>query len=246
MDKKVALVTGGSRGIGAAISLLLAENGYHVIINYKENEKAANVVKNTIESKNGSAFIVQADVSDEDAVKKMMEAVIEKYGAIDCLINNAGVIHHTPITFLGKNDWDTVVKVALDGSFLCTKYVVRSMMKSRWGRIINIASDAGRAGETMAAHYSAAKAGILGLTKSNARELARYNITVNAISPGFISTEMTEGTNESTIKKQIENVPLKRFGTTDEVAHLALYLLSQPAGYITGQVISINGGLTMN
>ncbi len=239
---KFALVTGGSRGIGRAVCIKLAEMGYHVLINYKSNEQEANNTLALVKEKGVDGEIIQFDVSDKVAtVSKLgdwMEANTDK--VIEVLVNNAGIRDDGLMMWMKDEQWDSVIKTNLDGFFYVTRLVVNSMLMKKYGRIINIVSLSGLKGLPGQTNYSAAKAGVIGATKALAQEIGRKGITVNAVAPGFIKTDMTEGLNEAELKNM---VPLKRFGTPEEVAHTVGFLATEGAAYITGEVISVNGGL---
>lgn len=239
---KFALVTGGSRGIGRAVCIKLAEMGYHVLINYKSNEQEANNTLALVKEKGVDGEIIQFDVSDKAAtVSKLgdwMEANTDK--VIEVLVNNAGIRDDGLMMWMKDEQWDSVIKTNLDGFFYVTRLVVNSMLMKKYGRIINIVSLSGLKGLPGQTNYSAAKAGVIGATKALAQEIGRKGITVNAVAPGFIKTDMTEGLNEAELKNM---VPLKRFGTPEEVAHTVGFLATEGAAYITGEVISVNGGL---
>lgn len=239
---KFALVTGGSRGIGKAVCVKLAEMGYNVLINYRSNEAEANNTLAEIREKGVDGEIIQFDVSNkEETISKLggwMEANTDKI--IEVLVNNAGIRDDGLMMWMKDEQWDNVIKTNLDGFFYVTRLVVNSMLQKKYGRIINMVSLSGLKGLPGQTNYSAAKAGVIGATKALAQEIGRKGITVNAVAPGFIKTDMTEGLNEAELKNM---VPLKRFGTPEEVAHTVGFLASEGAAYITGEVISINGGL---
>jgi 3-oxoacyl-[acyl-carrier protein] reductase len=239
---KFALVTGGSRGIGRAICIKMAEMGYNVLINYKSNAEEANNTLALVKEKGVDGEIIQFDVSDKAAIiSKLgdwMEANTDK--VIEVLVNNAGIRDDGLMMWMKDEQWDSVIKTNLDGFFYVTRLVVNSMLQKKYGRIINIVSLSGLKGLPGQTNYSAAKAGVIGATKALAQEIGRKGITVNAVAPGFIKTDMTEGLNEAELKNL---VPLKRFGTPEEVAHTVGFLATEGAAYITGEVISVNGGL---
>lgn len=239
---KFALVTGGSRGIGRAVCIKMAEMGYHVLINYRSNEEEAKHTLALVKEKGVDGEIIQFDVSDKEQIKNKlggwMEANADK--VIDVLVNNAGIRDDGLMMWMKDEQWDGVLKTNLDGFFYVTRLVVNSMLMKKYGRIINVVSLSGLKGMPGQTNYSAAKAGVIGATKALAQEIGRKGITVNAVAPGFIKTDMTEGLNEAELKNL---VPLKRFGTPEEVAHTVAFLASEGAAYITGEVISINGGL---
>lgn len=239
---KFALVTGGSRGIGRAVCIKLAEMGYNVLINYKSNEEEANNTLALVKEKGVDGEIIQFDVADKaDIMSKLggwMEVNTDK--VIEVLVNNAGIREDGLMMWMKDEQWDSVIKTNLDGFFYVTRLVVNSMLQKKYGRIINMVSLSGLKGLPGQTNYSAAKAGVIGATKALAQEIGRKGITVNAVAPGFIKTDMTDGLNEAELKNL---VPLKRFGTPEEVAHTVAFLASEGAAYITGEVISINGGL---
>jgi len=245
LTDRVALVTGASRGIGRGVALALAEAGTAVAVNYRERADAAEAVCSEIAAAGGQAIAVQADVTDADAVAAMVKQVVAEFGGLGILVNNAGIIADAYLTFMKPEAWREVVDVSLTGAFLCTKAAVRPMMKGRWGRIVNMSSDAGLMGDLMRAHYSAAKAGLLGLTKAAARELAGQGITVNAVAPGIIETDMTADMDDKRAEAMMSMIPLRRFGVPEDVAGLVVWLCSDAAAYITGQTISVDGGLRM-
>lgn len=243
LQGKVAIVTGASRGIGKAIALELAREGATVVVNYARSSAAAEEVVSLITAAGGTAQAMQADVAHNDPVEAMIQATKEQYGAIDVLVNNAGITKDTLLLRMKPEDWQAVIDLNLTGVFLCTRAVSKIMLKQRSGRIINIASVAGQMGNPGQANYSAAKAGVIGFTKTVAKELASRGITVNAIAPGFIETDMTHGLDNAEILKLI---PLGRYGQAEEVAGLVRFLAADPAAaYITGQVMNVDGGMVM-
>ena len=239
---KFALVTGGSRGIGRAVCIKMAEMGYNVLINYKSNEEEANNTLALIKEKGVDGEIIQFDVSDKEAIKSKLGGWMEtnEDKIIEVLVNNAGIREDGLMMWMKDEQWDSVIKTNLDGFFYVTRLVVNSMLQKKYGRIINIVSLSGLKGLPGQTNYSAAKAGVIGATKALAQEIGRKGITVNAVAPGFIKTDMTEGLNESELKNII---PLKRFGLPEEVAHTVGFLATAGAAYITGEIISVNGGL---
>lgn len=245
LSGRVALVTGASRGIGRAIALELARCGAAVAVNYRERADAAEEVVAQIERDGGRAIAVCADVTDFDAVQTMVKSVASDLGGLDILVNNAGVIGDAYLMMLKPESWREVISVSLDGAFHCTKAAIRPMMRGRWGRIVNISSDAGLMGDVMRAHYAAANAGLLGLTKTTARELAGQGITCNAVAPGIIETELIAGMDEKRAETMLGMIPLGRFGAAEDVAPLVAWLCSNAAGYITGQTVCVDGGLRM-
>lgn len=241
---RVALVTGASQGIGRACALALAEGGALIALAARNEEKLAAVAKE-IESKGGQAATFRMDVSKEDDVKSAVKAVLERFGKIEILINNAGVTRDTLLMRMKKEDWDTVIQTNLGGAFHTTQAVISSMLKPRWGRIVNITSVFGQTGQAGQANYSASKAGLIGFTMAMAREVASRNITVNAVAPGYIDTAMTEALPAELKSKVNEAIPLGRAGTDAEVAHAVRFLASEEASYITGHVLKVNGGMLM-
>lgn len=242
---KIALVTGASRGIGRQIALSMAREGALVIVNYNGSAARAEETVKEITKSGGQAEAVQCNVADYAAVEELMKYVIGKYKRLDILVNNAGITKDNLLMKMGEEDFDAVIGINLKGAFNCTKHVSRQMLKQKGGRIINISSVSGVMGNAGQANYCASKAGVIGLTKSVARELGSRGITVNAIAPGFIDTEMTEVLSEDVKKAMGEQIPLKRFGRTEDVAEAAVFLASDRAAYITGQVINVDGGMAM-
>ncbi|MBD1924588.1 3-oxoacyl-[acyl-carrier-protein] reductase [Microcoleus sp. FACHB-831] len=240
---QVAIVTGASRGIGQAVALALAAEGANLVVNYASSSAAAEKVVNEIIEGGGNAIALQADVSKADQVDALIAAAMEKWGRVDILVNNAGITRDTLLLRMKPEDWQAVIDLNLTGVFLCTRAASKIMLKQRAGRIINISSVAGQMGNPGQANYSAAKAGVIGFTKTVAKELASRGITVNAVAPGFIATDMTMGLKSDEILKFI---PLGRYGQAEEVAGLVRFLAADAAAaYITGQVINVDGGMVM-
>ncbi len=245
LDGRIAVVTGASRGIGRAIALLLASRGATVIVNYNGSaEKAADVVREITEA-GGTAEAVQCNVSDFEAAKEFITSVIKKYGRIDILVNNAGINRDDLIMKMSEADFDAVINTNLKGTFNCVRHASRQMLKQRYGRIVNIASVAGVAGNAGQVNYSASKAGIIGLTKAVARELASRGVTSNAVAPGFIDTDMTAALSDDVKESGVKQIPMGHFGSPEDVAETVAFLASDEAGYITGQVICVDGGMVM-
>jgi 3-oxoacyl-[acyl-carrier protein] reductase len=244
LQGQVAIVTGASRGIGRAIALELAKQGAKVVVNYASSSGAADNVVAEISAAGGEAIALQADVSKVEQVDTLVSAVIEKFKGIDILVNNAGITRDTLLLRMKPEDWQAVIDLNLTGVFLCTRAVSKILLKQRSGRIINIASVAGQMGNPGQANYSAAKAGVIGFTKTVAKELASRGITVNAVAPGFIATDMTS--NLSNTEEILKYIPLGRYGQAEEVAGLVRFLAADPAAaYITGQVFNVDGGMVM-
>lgn len=245
LNGKIALVTGAGRGIGRQIAETFAEYGAVVIVNYNgSREKAEEVVKE-ITDRGGIAKAIQCDVSQFDSAKELIDGIVKEYGRLDILVNNAGITRDNLIMKMSEEDFDSVISTNLKGAFNCIKHVSRQMLKQRSGRIINISSVSGVMGNAGQANYCASKAGIIGLTKSVARELGSRGITCNAIAPGFIRTEMTDVLPEEVKKAMGEQIPLKRFGETKDIGEAAAFLGSDSASYITGQVLQVDGGMAM-
>jgi len=246
LKSRVAVVTGGSRGIGRAIALALAEEGADVAINYQRNEAQAKEVAQAIEKLGRSAGTFQADVSDSEQVKRMRDAVLQRFDrGVDILVNNAGINRDKSFARMDEEIWNSVVSVNLNGVFHCTKAFLDGMAAKGFGRIINISSIVAQMGNFGQANYAAAKAGVLGLTKTLARELAGKGVTVNAVAPGFIETDMVASLPEDVRERIRVQIPLRRFGKPEEVAKAVVFLASEETGYITGHVLSVNGGMYM-
>ena len=246
LQGKVALVTGGSRGIGRAIVVALAQAGASVVINYQQREEAALLVKKEVEARGGAVLLCRADVTILSECEQMVQDILDHFGRIDILVNNAGVRRDNLLAVMKSSDWDEVVDTNLKGVFNCCKAVMKPLLKQKsGGRIINIASVAGLSGNSGQTNYAAAKAGVMAFTKSLAKELGRREITVNAIAPGFIETEMTAGLAASWQETVRSQIALKRFGQPAEIAAAVVYLAGPDSSYITGSVLSIDGGLTL-
>lgn len=245
LKDKVALITGGSRGIGRSIAIELAKNGAHIAINYANNSEKAEGVIEEIKELGVKALSVRADVSSEEDVKNLIKTIEGELGKIEILVNNAGITKDNLLIRMKTQDFEDVLDVNLKGTFLCTKAVSRSMMKKRYGKIINITSVVGLIGNAGQSNYSASKAGVIGFTKSMAKELGSRGIRVNAVAPGFIDTEMTQVLSEELKDKMIDNIPLGRLGDSEDVANLVAFLASEKSDYITGQVINVDGGMAM-
>lgn len=245
LDGKIALVTGGSRGIGRAVAIELAKEGATVAINYAGNKAAAEEVQSIITEMGGKAIIIQADVSDEKSATQMVEEVIAQLGGVDILVNNAGITRDGLFIRMKEEDWNAVINTNLTGIFNCTKVAAKYMMKKRSGRIINMSSVSGIMGNAGQTNYAAAKAGVIGFTKSLAREMASRGITVNAVAPGFIATDMTAAMPEKAQEHVLTSIPLGKMGKPEDIANAVLFLASDKASYITGQVIHVDGGMVM-
>lgn len=245
LEGKVALVTGASRGIGREIALELAREGASVAVNYAGSEAKALEVVGEIKAMGRDAFAIQADVSNSESVNDMAKETIERFGKIDILVNNAGITKDNLLMRMKESEWDDVININLKGVFLCTKAVTRQMMKQRSGRIINISSIVGVSGNPGQANYVAAKSGVIGLTKTSAKELSSRGITVNAVAPGFITTDMTDKLNEEVKTEMLKQIPLARFGEPKDIARTVVFLASEDSAYMTGQTLHIDGGMVM-
>jgi 3-oxoacyl-[acyl-carrier protein] reductase len=246
LDNKVAIVTGASRGIGRAIAEELAAQGARVVVNYHANAAAAAEVVAGITEAGGTAVAVQADVSDFDAAQELVKTAVDTFGQIDILVNNAGTTRDTLLLMMKEEQWDTVIDTNLKSVFNCCKAVARPMVRRKQGgRIINISSVSGIVGQAGQANYAASKAGIIGLTKSLAKELGSRSITVNAVTPGFVLTDLTADLPDELVQKTLEFIPLGRWGELGEIAHVVAFLASPQSSYITGQVLAVDGGIAM-
>jgi 3-oxoacyl-[acyl-carrier protein] reductase len=241
---RVALVTGASQGIGRACALRLAQDGAAVAVAARNEEKLAQVVKE-IEAAEGKAAAFVMDVAEEEQIKSAVKAAIAHFGKIDIVLNNAGITRDQLVMRMKRADWDAVLNTNLTSAYLCTQQVIGSMLKQRWGRIINVTSVFGQTGQAGQSNYAASKAGLIGLTLALAREVASRNITCNAVAPGFIETAMTSSLTEEFKQNAVKMIPLGRVGTPDDVAHAVSFLASDAASYITGHVLNVNGGLLM-
>lgn len=243
-NKKVALVTGSTRGIGKAIALKFASKDIIVIVNGTSNEERIKATVNEIKQNGGEAIGVKANVSQKEDVEKLFTKIKEEFGRLDILVNNAGITRDNLLMRMSEEEWDEVLKVNLKSVFLCSKEAFRLMRKNRWGRIINITSIVGIIGNVGQANYAASKAGMIGVTKSLAKEFASSGILVNAVAPGFIVTDMTDKLSDKVKESFLSVIPLKRFGQPEDIANAVAFLVSDEASYITGQVLSVNGGMT--
>ena len=244
LKDRVALVTGGAQGIGKAVALLLAKNGADIAVSDVNLQKAEETA-GEIQSLGRKAMAVKADVSSSEDVERMVQAIMERFGRIDILVNNAGIARDKLILRMTEEDWDAVLNVNLKGTFHCTRTVIRHMSKQRYGKIVNIASVVGEMGNAGQANYAASKAGVIGLTKTVAREFAQRGINVNAIAPGYIATPMTDALPEKAKEELQRMIPMERLGKPEDVAEAVLFLVSEASSYITGQVINVNGGIYM-
>lgn len=245
LEGKKVLVTGASRGIGKAIALAMAAEGADVAVNYAGSEAAAKAVAAEIEAMGRKAIVVQADISSNEAATNMIDQVVKEFGRIDVLVNNAGITRDGLLMRMKEEDWDAVITTNLKGVFNCTKAAVKYMMKQKAGHIVNISSVVGVMGNAGQANYAAAKAGVIGFTKAVAKEVAARGITVNAIAPGFIQTDMTAVLNEKQVEGMLASIPLRKLGDPSDIAKAALFLASEDANYITGQTLHVDGGMVM-
>ena len=244
MHNRVAFVTGASRGIGKACALALAESGARVALAARHKEKLEEVAAE-IRSRSGEAYVIELDLASDDSIKQAFAVTAKEFGRIDILVNNAGITRDNLALRMRKDDWNAVLETNLTGAFRAIQQVLQGMMRERWGRIINITSVVGEAGNAGQANYAASKAGLIGLTKSMAQEMASRHITVNAVSPGFIDTEMTSVLSDEIRAKVMEAIPLRRLGKPEDVAAAVRFLASEEAGFITGHVLAVNGGMYM-
>ena len=242
---KTAVVTGGSRGLGRAVCLELAKGGANVVFCYAGNEAAARETVSGCEALGAKALDVQCDVAKADEVKALMDAAVKEFGRIDILVNNAGITRDGLLMMMKEEDFDAVIAANLKGTFLCMKAVSRIMMKQRYGRIVNLSSVVGLRGNAGQVNYAASKAGVVGMTKSLAKELASRGVTVNAVAPGFIATDMTAAMTDAAKEATLASIPLQRLGAPEDVAHAVAFLASDEAAYITGQVLCVDGGMAM-
>lgn len=242
---KTAVVTGGSRGLGRAVCLELAKGGANVVFCYAGNEAAAKETTAACEALGAKALVVRCDVAKADEVKALMDAAVKEFGRIDILVNNAGITRDGLLMMMKEEDFDAVIAANLKGTFLCMKAVSRIMMKQRYGRIVNLSSVVGLRGNAGQVNYAASKAGVVGMTKSLAKELASRGVTVNAVAPGFIATDMTAAMTDAAKEATLASIPLQRLGAPEDVAHAVAFLASDEAAYITGQVLCVDGGMAM-
>lgn len=239
---KTAIITGASRGIGAAIAKRLNELGYNLVLNYKSSTSSMDELINSFSNKDTKNIIVKCDVSNFDEAKNLVDTAFDNFKSVDALINNAGITRDNILAMMTEEEFDSVIDINLKGSFNCCRHIAKKMIKQKYGRIVNISSVVGIMGNSGQVNYSASKAGIIGMTKSMARELAKKNILVNAIAPGFIQTEMTDKIPGDIKEEMIKNIPLQRLGMPDDIADAVEFLVSEKSSYITGQVLSVNGG----
>ena len=244
-ESKVALITGGSRGIGRAGSIKLAENGFRVVVNFQRNEEAANEVVRMVENIGGDAMAVRADVKESEQVESMFKQVLDSWGSVDVLVNNAGIIHDSLLLRMTDDVWDEVINTNLKGAYYCTKAALKSMVRSRWGRIINIVSVVGIEGNIGQSNYAASKGALIAFSKSIAKEVASRNITVNSVAPGYIATEIVDVLSPEVRDLILNRIPQKRFGSSEDVANVIKFLASDDASYITGETIRVDGGIEL-
>ena len=242
---KTAVITGGSRGLGRAVCLELAKGGANVVLCYAGNEAAAKETTAACEALGAKALAVQCNVAKADEVKTLMDAAVKEFGRIDILVNNAGITRDGLLMMMKEEDFDAVIAANLKGTFLCMKAVSRIMMKQRYGRIVNLSSVVGLRGNAGQVNYAASKAGVVGMTKSLAKELASRGVTVNAVAPGFIATDMTAAMTDAAKEATLASIPLQRLGAPEDVAHAVAFLASDEAAYVTGQVLCVDGGMAM-
>jgi 3-oxoacyl-[acyl-carrier protein] reductase len=242
---KTALITGSARGLGKAVAIKLASLGANIVLNDIPSSEELDATSEELRKAGYNAAVTRGDVRNQVDVKAMISTAVESFGSLDILVNNAGVTRDKPMAMMSEEDWDLVLDINLKGAFLCTKFAVKQMIRQKYGRIVNIASVAGRYGNRGQANYSASKAGLIGLTKSTAKEFAPKGITCNAVAPGLIQSQMTDVLPEEVRQKYLENIPLGRFGTPEDVANVVAFLASDEASYVTAQVIDIDGGLVM-
>ena len=245
LEGKTAIVTGSGRGLGKSIALKLAELGANIVLNDIVTSDAIDATAEEFKKAGYKIAVTKGDVRNADDVKAMISVAVEQFGSVDILVNNAGITRDKPMAMMSEEDWDTVMDINLKGAFLCTKAAAKQMIKQRYGRIVNIASVAGRYGNKGQANYSASKAGLIGLTKTTAKEFAARGVTCNAVAPGIIQSKMTDVLPDDVKNKYLENIPLGRFGTPEDVAGVVAFLASDDSSYVTGQVIDIDGGLVM-
>ncbi|MDF2537675.1 MAG: fabG2 [Herbinix sp.] len=245
LNGKIAVITGAGRGIGRAIALHFVQNGAKVVVNYRSSITQVEELLETIKNAGGEAIAVQADVSRDEQAKELIVTAVKQFGRLDILVNNAGITKDNLLMRMSEADFNSVIDINLKGTFLCTKYASTVMLKQKSGKIINISSVVGVTGNAGQTNYAASKAGVIGLTKAAARELATRGITVNAVAPGFIETDMTDHLPDKVKEASISNIPLKRFGKAEEIAGAVSFLASEAANYITGQVLMVDGGMVM-